>query len=424
MGIYWLNGYTFHLNTRLRDHPSRYLMTSRYSTDIVIFGGGVAGLWLLNRLRKAGYHAILFEKDQLGSGQTLASQGIIHGGLKYALNGVLGGAANTIASMPQRWRQCLAGTDAVDLRGTQILSDQYYMWSNSGVRSRLKTFLGSKSLRGRVEALDSSEYPKFFQQATVKGSLYKLPDFVVATESLLSILKRGHEDHIFKAPDADFTYQRDTKNNIISVGVPTSSGEVFIQFKKAIFAAGSGNQHLIQQSKLQTVTSQLRPLNMIFVKGAHLPPIYVHCIGDSFNLTPKLTLTSHQDAEGQTVWYLGGEIAESGVGKTKAEQLQAARRLLVELFPWLNLEGTEWDCFSIDRAEPAIKSNFRPDDAYLTEESNVIVTWPTKLTLAPALGDKAINHLQETAIEPSATTDTTALAKLLSQPVLGTAQWN
>ena len=38
-------------------------MTLRYSTDIVIFGGGVAGLWLLNAVRDAGYQAILFERS-------------------------------------------------------------------------------------------------------------------------------------------------------------------------------------------------------------------------------------------------------------------------------------------------------------------------------------------------------------------------
>jgi glycine/D-amino acid oxidase-like deaminating enzyme len=46
--------------------------------DIAIFGGGVAGLWLLNRLRKAGDHAVLLETDRLGAGQTRYAQGIIY----------------------------------------------------------------------------------------------------------------------------------------------------------------------------------------------------------------------------------------------------------------------------------------------------------------------------------------------------------
>ena len=37
--------------------------------DIVILGGGIAGLWLLNRLRNAGYAAVLLESTALGTGQ-------------------------------------------------------------------------------------------------------------------------------------------------------------------------------------------------------------------------------------------------------------------------------------------------------------------------------------------------------------------
>ena len=57
------------------------------TVDIVILGGGVSGLWSLNRLRQSGYNAILIESTKLGSGQTRYAQGIIHGGTKYALTG-------------------------------------------------------------------------------------------------------------------------------------------------------------------------------------------------------------------------------------------------------------------------------------------------------------------------------------------------
>ena len=137
-------------------------MTLRYSTDIVSFGGGVAGLWLLNRLHSEGYQPLLIETKALGSGQTLASQGIIHGGLKYALSGSLTGAANVIAGMPRRWRHCLTGDGDVDLQGVPVLSNYYYMWSDGNLRSRLKTFLGSKSLVGRVEGVKHDDYPDFF----------------------------------------------------------------------------------------------------------------------------------------------------------------------------------------------------------------------------------------------------------------------
>src|SRR5665213_2066743 len=57
-------------------------MQKSATADIAIFGGGIAGLWLLNRLRTAGYSALLFESGALGGGQTNKAQGIIHGGMK------------------------------------------------------------------------------------------------------------------------------------------------------------------------------------------------------------------------------------------------------------------------------------------------------------------------------------------------------
>ncbi|MFT4671598.1 MAG: hypothetical protein ACI945_000934, partial [Pseudohongiellaceae bacterium] len=123
-------------------------------------------------------------------------------------------------------------------------------------------------------------------------------------------------------------------------------------------------------------------------------------------------------------WYLGGEIAESGVGKSREEQLLAARQLISKLFPWLDLRETTWECFAIDRAEPAVNSSFRPDDAYLIEENGVMVAWPTKLTLAPSLGDKVLGQLQDQAIIPRTITDTISLTKILTHSNFSAAQWN
>ena len=95
--------------------------------DIAIAGGGIAGLWLLNRLSQLGYSTVLLEKNALGTGQTLASQGIVHGGLKYALNGVLSPASSAIADMPERWRRCLDGQGDIDLRTTRRRAEHYYI---------------------------------------------------------------------------------------------------------------------------------------------------------------------------------------------------------------------------------------------------------------------------------------------------------
>jgi len=399
-------------------------MTSSYSTDIVIFGGGIAGLWLLNQLRNQGYRAILLETDKLGSGQTLASQGIIHGGLKYALNGTLNGAANIISDMPARWRNCLSGEAEIDLRGCRVLSEHYYMWSDSGFRSKLKTFLGSKSLSGRVTAVDKQDYPDFFRAATVEGTLYKLPDFVVDTNSLLQVLAEKQRDSIFKVNIGDYAFERNESGLVNAVSFHGKNAHFTIEAQKFIFSAGKGNQQLIDDAGLQEPKSQLRPLNMVYVKGGNLPSVFVHCIGDSFSLTPKLTITTHIDAGGETVWYLGGEIAESGVGKQPDAQIKSARKLLVTLFPWLDFEATQFQSFPIDRAEANVRNNYRPEDAYFVEESNVLVAWPTKLTLTPNLADNITEHLAASGIVPSDTLAEKDLSTVLEPAEIATSRWD
>ena len=79
-------------------------MSQSLSTDVLIVGGGIAGLWLNARLRQQGFATVLVERGSLGGGQSLKSQGIIHGGAKYALHGALTGASEAIADMPRRRR--------------------------------------------------------------------------------------------------------------------------------------------------------------------------------------------------------------------------------------------------------------------------------------------------------------------------------
>ncbi|MGB5600120.1 MAG: FAD-dependent oxidoreductase, partial [Thiothrix litoralis] len=104
--------------------------------DTLIVGGGIAGLWLLAELRSQGVNALLVS-DELGKGQTIASQGIIHGGTKYALTGKLTGATLAIGDMPRLWRAALNGESAVDLSRVNILTESQLLWTSGGIGSRM-----------------------------------------------------------------------------------------------------------------------------------------------------------------------------------------------------------------------------------------------------------------------------------------------
>ena len=412
-------------------------MTAPHCTDIVVFGGGIAGLWLLNRLRDEGYNAILLEADGLGAAQTLASQGIIHGGLKYALGGSVTDAANTIAALPARWRACFDGTGEIDLSSCEVLSERYYMWSSASYRSKIKAFFGSKSLQGRVEAVPRREFPPFFAEATVEGSLYALPDFAVDTPSLLSVLRARCEESIFKIDPRAIRFTRNASGYAQSVmlrsgaglGDETSGSEnstISIEAQRMIFCAGKGNQALIDAAGMRKPASQLRPLNMVWVKKAGLGSVFAHCIGEDFGLTPKLTVTTHVADDGVPVWYLGGEIAESGVGVPDDELIERAKRLIADLFPWVDLSGAQWGCFAIDRAEAKMADGSRPDGALFIAEDGYIAAWPTKLTLTPALADGVLAELAASVTKQAGDGMPTleALAQIFPKATLAKAHWD
>ncbi len=388
-------------------------MTQELHTDIVILGGGIAGLWLLNRLRQQGLGAVLLECDALGGGQTLASQGIIHGGLKYALSGVLSPASSAIAAMPERWRKCLAGEGDIDLRQTQVLAPHYYMWSSGGYRSRLKTFLGSKALRGRIDALNASSYPEFLRNKSLSGTLYKLTDFVVDTPSLVSNLSTPHADRIFRVPKEQLSLISAHKGRIDRLELNTNEGTILLSAQRYILAAGEGNGDLLSQIGIEQPAMQVRPLHMLALRNEHPHPAYVHCIGDSFGMTPRMTITSHPCKDGAWVWYIGGEIAETGVDRSADQQIAEGHKQLREVFPWVDYDRAQWASFFINRAEPKLANLQRPDTAYLHAAENVLLTWPTKLTLTPELGDSVVKTLQQQAVTAnSAANDSATPAEL------------
>ena len=105
--------------------------------DVVILGGGIAGLWLLDCLLQAGFSACVLNKGDLGQGQSIAAQGIIHGGTKYFNDSDV----SDLAPMPDRWRQSLCGNSGPDLSAAPVLADAMGMWLprrfGSGIVARL-----------------------------------------------------------------------------------------------------------------------------------------------------------------------------------------------------------------------------------------------------------------------------------------------
>jgi hypothetical protein len=141
--------------------------------DTVIFGGGSAGLWLLDELARRGSTALLLEASALGGGQTVASQGIIHGGLKYTLNGLLSGSAKSIREMPLVWKECLAGRREPSLAGTRVRARACHLWRTDSISSRIGMFGARVGLRIAPESIDDADRTKILKVGHLAAKFHR-----------------------------------------------------------------------------------------------------------------------------------------------------------------------------------------------------------------------------------------------------------
>ena len=389
-------------------------------TDATIIGGGIAGLWLFRRLNDMGYKALLLENATLGGGQSIKSQGIIHGGIKYALSGHLTEASECIAGMPARWRACLNGEGEIDLRRVRTLSDHQYMWTSGGWGSRMTAFFASKALVGRVDPVSRSELPKVFTDPGFKGKLYKLNECVLDVETVVTELVAGLEDRTLKVD-----WNRDSvihfgNNEIQSIECTAGAEHYEIRTRRFILTAGEGSGNILQHWGVTSPEMQLRPLHMVMMKHKYPYPLYAHCI--STDATPHLTITSHPADDGQWIWYMGGHMAESGVKRDREAQIAWAKREVAQCLPWIDFSDAEWATLRVNRAEPKQSNRLRPDAAYCQSVGNGLVAWPIKLALAPNLSDEVIKVLKGKGIEPSGN-EAFSLPETLPRPPISGPFW-
>lgn len=386
--------------------------------DIAIIGGGIAGLWTLNQLRNRGFNAVLFEQKALGSYQTVGSQGMIHGGIKYALSGAWSGSSEAISAMPAIWRSCLNGEGKVDLRECKVLSEDFYLWSHTGLTSRVSSFFASKMLRGRVEKLSRKNYPAPLSSPKFKGQAYRLVDLVLDVPSLVAALAHQHADAIFRIDWTRASLEARGRQAMIC-------GDGWeLQAKQVILTAGTGNEALVSALGGTEPAMQRRPLQQVFMKHEYQPPFYAHCTGGS--AAPRLTISSHRTSSGEPVWYLGGDLATEGADADPEALIAKAKSEIAELLPWIDFGHCQWRTLRLDRGEPRQSALLRPDSAFVgavDSVDNALVAWPTKLSLSPNLADEIEDALQTRGITAGPATDL-SLLQGLGRPGIAPAYWD
>ncbi len=349
----------------------------------IIVGGGISGLWLAAELRSRNIPCLILEKAALGEAQTLSSQGMIHGGTKYAIDGVFTRAASEISGMPDRWRMALQGRGPVNLRGVELESNSQLLWSVESVHENLIAFFASKLMKSRMERVDPKQ-EEAFASPEFKGHLYRLSEPVIKLNTLIARFIEILADCLFQAEVVSAIYEL---NQI--VGVKTDRGDVF---GEVILTSGEGIEKILSNSGITTPKMQRRPLAMGVVKlETAIPKIFGHQIG--IGAQPKLTISTH-DINKQQYLYLGGQVAEEGCNRDDQTQTKAFEQALAGALPWLSPKIAQLSIYRINRAEPYSDNGKRPDSAHVSSVNGIHVCWPTKLALAPALADQVIPRLK------------------------------
>ncbi|MCC6741980.1 MAG: FAD-dependent oxidoreductase, partial [Planctomycetia bacterium] len=211
-------------------------MTTHRECDVLVFGGGIAGLWALDALRRAGHGALLVERDALGRGQTVPSQAIIHGGGKYALRGVSDlEAVKAIAGMPARWVACLEGRGEPDLSAARIVSRECLLWvprsgffGDLAAKGLMSIVVGAGMLATKPVELAEEKWPAALRGTALKA--WTMAEPVVDAAGVLGALAKRNAGHLRRVKRVEFR------------GAEVVLDGDVVRPRSVVLAAGEGNE--------------------------------------------------------------------------------------------------------------------------------------------------------------------------------------
>lgn len=356
--------------------------------DIVIVGAGIAGLWTFHRLKRMGYDVLLLERESIGCGQTIASQGIIHSGLKYVFAGKVNKLAQSISAMPDLWRDALQGHGPVDLSAAKVNADSQHLLIPNGFMGGLVKLVTTKTLGNGVHEMKKSDIPEAIHDSGFRGSVVYMGEPVLDIPSTLRALAEPYKDSIRKI-DPDIAPEDFLKSHDIKP-------------RKIIYTAAATNHERASENKDDNgLKTQKRPLLMGMIKPAPYE-MYAHLVGSRDK--PVATITTHKTSNGELVWYLGGQVAERGKEVPQQEMVRAVKNAFTKYLPNIDQSALEWASLPIDRVEGnSTTQGWMPDTPTIHDASDTYYCWPTKLTFAPLLSDYIVEKLENDDIKPSQT---------------------
>lgn len=364
---------------------------SSVKLDTLIIGGGIAGLWTLDRQVERGRSTGLIEAGSLGEGQSISAQGILHGGTKYALSGLVPTGAREVSAMPERWTESLVGSCSPNLSDVAVRTPECHLWRTDSVRSIVGMVGAKVGLAVTPTVIEPEKRPAVLRSCP--GDVALLPEKVIEMPSVLETFRSLHRDRLLHGTVESIS--KDPSDGY-DVSVSTADGGALtIHTTRIVLTAGRGNEALLNMidgrnaSGITRPEMQLRPLHMGMVRGAQdaLPELNGHCVDGG---QTRVTITSSTAEDGSRVWQLGGRLAEDGCSRSEDDQRRESKTCLAAVLPDFDAESPalEWATYRVDRAELKTRKWARPDGAFVSASEDIITVWPTKMVLAPNAAEK------------------------------------
>jgi L-2-hydroxyglutarate oxidase LhgO len=372
-------------------------MNHIFKTDIILFGGGIAGLWLLNRLKKEGYSVILLENEKIGGTQTIHSQGVIHSGFKYQNHPEI---VAKLKEMQREWTEALQGRGGVDLSKTKVSAQHQHYWTQNVA---VNADFYDKLVGNDFKKLSKKDFPSLLQHSNYTGKVFEAAEMILDMPSLIQNLYDNYANFIFKINQkTDFCF--DEKGVLKSLTLQNGDS---IEAQFFIFTAGAGNESLVNELKIKQLCyksmqkMQKRPLHQVVIYKQDLPDFNGVCVSPELNAFTPVIITTHYTENKQKIWNLGGDIATKGVERSEKEQILFAKSEMNRLLPNINWSNARWATYRVDRAEPLQSEVILPTDVCVDVCMNAIQIFPVKFALMPDVAHKVLtifNQLKMNAI--------------------------
>lgn len=351
----------------------------KVKANIVIVGGGIAGLWMLNRLNKK-YSVVLIENEALGSGQTLYSQGLILP-RSQEVGDVTGRRIQKV------WRDCLNGFGDVDLRTSKIISDAQTLVASKGVLARMSNFMKSF----KYKHLEDVEV---YQEPTIpvekEGQFYQLKADVLDMRSVLESLAKHHMRDIYKADIEEYLHEG---TKLKALKLKQGGHHVVVESDVFIFTAGKGNLRALQELGIKRPQKMTKEQTSLMVKSVPFALNGAYTLSNGENMY----VSSHASSEGGYVWYISGPWLNK-LAETDLDRIRKMKQIVKDTFSDISFEECLWSAVHYAVPQQEDWATTKRHKVYYS--GNSVVAWPANLTTVPLLADEIVTWAKSSVKKP------------------------